>query len=112
ETSRTYMMGILLVMSVIMWARACNIIFHMGVFKAGGDTLFSMIVDVGGVWLIGVPIALVTAFYFHLPVHYIVAWLMIEELLKMIVGFWRYRSGKWLNNLVVAVEKKETVNEA
>ena len=112
ETSRTYMMGILLVMSVIMWARACNIIFHMGVFKAGGDTLFSMIVDVGGVWLIGVPIALVTAFYFHLPIHYIVAWLMIEELLKMIVGFWRYRSGKWLNNLVVAVEKKETVNEA
>lgn len=112
ETSRTYMMGILLVMSVIMWARACNIIFHMGVFKAGGDTLFSMIVDVGGVWLIGVPIALVTAFYFHLPVHYIVAWLMIEELLKMIVGFWRYRSGKWLNNLVVAAEKKETVNEA
>lgn len=111
ETSRTYMMGILLVMSLIMWARACNIIFHMGVFKAGGDTLFSMIVDVGGVWLVGVPIALVAAFHFRLPVHYIVAWLMIEELLKMIVGFKRYLSGKWLNNLVVAAEKEEGTNE-
>lgn len=112
DTSRTYMMGILLVMSLIMWARACNIIFHMGIFKAGGDTLFSMIVDVGGVWLIGVPIAFVTAFYFRLPVHHIVAWLMIEELVKMIVGFKRYLSGRWLNNLVAAVEKKEAVNEA
>ncbi len=111
DTSRTYMMGILLVMSLIMWARACNIIFHMGIFKAGGDTLFSMIVDVGGVWLIGVPIALVTAFYFRLPVHYIVAWLMIEELVKMFVGFKRYLSGRWLNNLVAAVEKKEAVDE-
>lgn len=100
EISRHYMSGILLVMSVIMWAKACNIIFHMGIFKAGGDTLFSMFVDVGGVWLIGVPIALVTAFVFGMPVHVIVAFLMIEEVTKMSIGFARFLSGKWLNNLV------------
>lgn len=112
ETSRIYMMGILFVMSLIMWARASNIIFNMGIFKAGGDTLFSMIVDVGGVWCIGVPIALITAFYFHLPVHHIVAWLMIEELVKMTIAYKRYFSGKWMHNLVSEAEKKETAHEA
>ncbi|MDA3899134.1 MAG: MATE family efflux transporter [Spirochaetes bacterium] len=100
DLSQVYMLGILMVMSAIMWAKACNIIFHMGIFKAGGDTLFSMFVDVGGVWLIGVPIALVAGFYFKLPVHLIVACLTIEELVKVSVGFKRFLSGHWLNNLV------------
>lgn len=100
NTSQTYMAGILLVMACMMWAKACNIIFHMGVFKAGGDTLFSMVIDVGGIWLIGVPIALFAGFVLHLPVHWIVACVSIEEITKMLVGFKRYRSGRWLNNLV------------
>jgi putative MATE family efflux protein len=107
NTSQTYMAGILLVMACIMWAKACNIIFHMGVFKAGGDTLFSMIVDVGGIWLIGVPIALFAGFVLHYPVHWIVAWVSIEEITKMLVGFKRYASGRWLNNLVAVHPHKE-----
>jgi putative MATE family efflux protein len=99
-TSRTYIINILLVMACIMWAKSFNIVFHMGIFKAGGDTLFSMAVDVGGVWLIGVPIALVAGFVFHLPVHLIVACVTAEEIIKMIIGFIRYRSGRWINNLV------------
>ncbi|HHU37350.1 MAG TPA: MATE family efflux transporter [Treponema sp.] len=106
ETSKSYMMGILLVTLIILWARACNIIFHMGIFKSGGDTLFSMIVDVGGVWLIGVPIALITAFIFHFPVHYILGFLIIEELVKVLVAFKRYKSGRWVNNLIAKTEKK------
>ncbi|MFW6366174.1 MAG: MATE family efflux transporter [Spirochaetota bacterium] len=100
ETSRLYVRGILLVMALIMWAKGANIIFHMGIFKAGGDTLFSMFVDVGGVWLIGVPIAAVAGFIFGMPVHLIVALLTAEEIIKMSVGMARLRSGRWLHNLV------------
>ncbi len=100
ELSRSYMRGILLVMSCILWAKALNITFHMGIFKAGGDTLFSMFVDVGGMWLIGVPMAAICAFYFKMPVHIILAFLTIEETLKVLVGLWRFRSGKWVVNLV------------
>ena len=100
DDSKTYIMGILLFMSLIMWAKASNIVFHMGIFKAGGDTLFSMFVDVGGVWLIGVPIALIAGFVIKLPVHYIVACLMIEDIVKMAAAYFRFLSGKWLNNLI------------
>lgn len=108
DTSRKYMLGILLVMSLVMWAKSTNIIFHMGILKAGGDTVFSMIVDVGGVWLIGVPIALFAGFVLKLPVNLIVACLTIEEITKMLVAFARYRSGRWLNRLVGAKAAKET----
>jgi putative MATE family efflux protein len=107
DTSREYMLGILLVMSLIMWAKSTNIIFHMGILKAGGDTLFSMIVDVGGVWLIGVPIALFAGFVLKLPVNLIVACVTVEEITKMLVAFKRYRSGRWLNRLVEATAAKE-----
>lgn len=106
EISKKYVMGIFLVTSLNLWARACNIIFHMGIFKSGGDTLFSMIVDVGGVWLIGVPIAITTAFVFHFPVHHILAFLIIEELAKVFVAFKRYKSGRWINNLIGTTPEK------
>lgn len=105
--SREYILGILLVMSCILWAKSTNVIFHMGIFKAGGDTLFSMIVDVGGVWLIGVPIALFAAFVLKLPVNLIVACLTIEEVTKMLVAYKRYRSGRWLHKLIAVTQVKE-----
>lgn len=107
DTSREYMLGILMVMSLVMWAKSTNIIFHMGILKAGGDTVFSMIVDVGGVWLIGVPIALFAGFVLKLPVNLIVACVTVEEITKMIIAFVRYRSGRWLNRLVPATPVRE-----
>ena len=102
DTSREYMLGILMVMSLIMWAKSTNVIFHMGILKAGGDTLFSMIVDVGGIWLIAVPIALFAGFVLHLPVNLIVACVTVEEVTKVVIAFVRFRSGRWLNRLVPA----------
>ncbi len=107
---RYYVAAILLVMACVMWAKSTNIMFHIGIFKAGGDTMFSAIVDVGGVWLIGVPIALIAGFVFHLPVHLIAACVTVEEITKMIVGYVRYRSGRWMHNLVARpASKEETV---
>jgi Na+-driven multidrug efflux pump len=104
---RFYVAAILLVMACVMWAKSTNIMFHIGIFKAGGDTIFSAIVDVGGVWLIGVPIALIAGFVFHLPVHLIAACLTVEEVTKMIIGYVRFRSGRWMHNLVAHTPAKE-----
>jgi Na+-driven multidrug efflux pump len=106
---RFYIAAILLVMACAMWAKSANIMFHMGIFRAGGDTVFSMLVDVGGVWLIGVPIAFVAGFVFHLPVYWIAACVTVEELTKVILGYIRYRSGRWMHNLVAHPATKEDV---
>jgi len=99
EQSSLYLYYLLLVMALIMVARVMNIIFQNGILRAGGDTLFSMIIELGGIWLIGVPLAAVAAFIFGLPVYYVMAIAATEELVKMIAGFYRFFSNKWLHDL-------------
>jgi putative MATE family efflux protein len=94
-----YLYYLLLVIACIMLARVMNITFHSGILKAGGDTFFSMIVDMGGIWLIGVPMAAIAAFIIGLPVYYVMALAAIEELVKMAVAYIRFFSNKWINNL-------------
>jgi len=87
-------------MCCVMWMKAANVIFNGGILRGGGDTRFSMMIDICGVWLVGVPMGCLAVYVFHLPVYYVVLFVYTEELVKMIVGFYRFRSNKWLKNLV------------
>jgi len=99
DQSNRYLYYLLLVMACIMLLRVMNIIFQNGILRAGGDTLFSMINELGGIWIVGVPLAAVAAFIFKLPVYYVMAIAATEELVKMIAGFYRFLSNKWIHNL-------------
>lgn len=92
--------NLLFFMSCVMWMKAANVVFNGGIFRSGGDTRFSMMLDIGGVWLIGVPMGCLAAYYFHFPVYYVALMIYSEELVKMTLGFIRLRSNKWLRNLV------------
>lgn len=72
----------------------------VSVLRGGGDTRFGFFLDLTGVWFIGVPMAFIGAFYFHLPVYWVMALVVSEELYKLVVGIWRFRSGKWIKTLV------------
>ncbi|HEY4695568.1 MAG TPA: MATE family efflux transporter, partial [Candidatus Hydromicrobium sp.] len=104
EQSNRYLYYLLLVMACIMLLRVMNIIFQNGILRAGGDTLFSMIIELGGIWVVGVPLAAVAAFIFKLPVYYVMAIAATEELVKMIAGFYRFLSNKWIHNLTKQTE--------
>lgn len=89
----------LTVLSVILAAKAFNYTAVIGIFRSGGDTTFSLLLDLGGVWLIGVPLAFLGGFYWHLPVYYVYALASTEEFVKCIIASYRLISRKWLNNL-------------
>ncbi len=95
--------NILRVMGFTMWVRVTNMILIVGVLRAGGDTRFSLILDAGTVWFVGVPLALLGGFVLHLPVYMVYLLVMSEELVKYGVGMWRFISGRWVTNLVQAV---------
>lgn len=84
-------------------AKSYNYINIVGVLRSGGDTTVCLILDTAGVWLIGVPFAFLGALVFHFPIHIVYAMVLFEEAVKMVGGFWRYRSGKWVNNLAIKV---------
>lgn len=90
---------LILVLAFFVWVRASNHTLIIGVMRSGGDTHYSFLIDVGGVWIIGVPMALLGAFVFHLPVYWVFCMLMADEVSKWFLGMWRYFSRRWIHNL-------------
>jgi putative MATE family efflux protein len=91
----------LIVFSCILWARVLNFTIIIGILRSGGDTFFSLFIDVGGVWFVGIPMALLGAFVFKLPIYWVYAMVALEEIFKLVFGIPRVLSKKWINNLTV-----------
>ena len=92
------------IITFFLWVRVNNMTIVVGVLRAGGDTRFSLFLDGIIIWLVGVPMAYIGANILHLPVYFVYLCAMSEETAKWILGMWRYRSRRWINNLAAQVE--------
>lgn len=90
---------LMVVLGLIMWSKVLNMVLILGVLRAGGDNNFVLFSEVFSMWCVGVPLAAVMAFVLQWPLYIVFLATLIEEAVKAGLGFWRYRSGKWLNNL-------------
>jgi Na+-driven multidrug efflux pump len=80
--------------------RAFNMAMVIGVCRAGGDTVFCIFYDIGMMWIVALPLGAVASFVFHAPVWVIYLCINTEEPVKMLLGLWRLKTGKWLHNVV------------
>lgn len=88
----------------IMPARTFNLIMIVGVLRSGGDTLFSMIMELACLWGVGLSLGTIGAFVFKLDVLYVYLLFETEQIVKVVVGFIRYRQKKWVRNIAVREE--------
>lgn len=93
---------ILLVMILSLPIRSLNLILLIGILRSGGDTIFAMLIDAGVIWAVGVPMALLGAFVFNLPVYLVYLMVITEEILKATLGLIRFLRGRWVNTLTAA----------
>jgi len=91
---------LMLMMGSMLWIRMFNFSTFIGGFRAGGDTRFALIMEICSIWLIGVPAAYVGGFVLRLPVYYVYLMVMSEEVVKSFVSARRFRSRKWIHDLV------------
>lgn len=91
---------ILKLFSFIIPVKMLTSLFIVGILRSGGDTKFSLILEIGSVWGIGVPLAFIGAVLLKLPVYMVVGMVYIEEIAKLIIAFPRFKSKKWIRNLV------------
>ncbi len=91
---------LLMVAAAFSFIKSFNGTLIVGVLRGGGDTKFSMFLEVGSVWLVGVPLAFLGALVFKLPVHYVFMIVNIEEVTKALVGITRVKSKKWVTNVI------------
>lgn len=99
ETARSYLLGMMVIMSFYMIGRSiCTVVIN-GVFSAGGDTLFDMYSLAVCMWGIAIPLALLGAFVFHWPVLLVYACTCVDEVGKLPWVFLHYKKYKWVKDL-------------
>lgn len=91
---------LMLMMAVTLWIRMFNFSTFIGALRAGGDTRFALLMEIASIWLIGVPAAYLGAFVLRLPVYYVYLMVVLEEIVKAVVSGWRFKSRKWIHDLV------------
>ena len=71
----------------------------IGVLRSGGDTVFCAVLDLGSLFLLGLPLAFVGAFVFGwpLPIVYLLA--RSETIVRAVASYLRYRKGIWVKNV-------------
>lgn len=96
----------LLVFAIFLPFKAVATVNLVGILRSGGDTLFCLFMDLSGVWLIGVPMASIGGLYFKLPIYIVYGMVLSAEIYKTILGYIRYKQGKWLKNLAIELTAK------
>lgn len=91
--------SMLLVYSILSVFQSLNCTIIIGILRGGGDIRFSMLIDIGFLWLAALPLGAITAFVLNAPVIIVMCALMIDELLKLAFGLTRVLRGNWCKNL-------------
>ena len=94
--AKSYLTVMMVIMSYYAAAQSVNSTLVVGVFRAGGDTRFGLILDVGVMWLCSIAAAAVGAFVIGIPMPWVYILLCSDEVIKVPFSIWRYRSYKWL----------------
>jgi len=96
---------ILILMGMLLFVRVFNFTMIVGILRSGGDTKFGLIMDIGGVWLISVPLVFISGLLWKLPVHWVYLLVSMEEVFKLFIGLGRFISRKWINNLAAGMQE-------
>ena len=99
DTSKYYLKYMLLINSYYIMGTAVNTTLITGVFRSGGDSRFGFICDTIDMWLYSVPLGLLNAFVFKLPVLWVYFFLCTDEFVKWPWVLKHYKSGKWIKNI-------------
>jgi putative MATE family efflux protein len=102
SSAADYVRMLMLFFSMSLWLRVHNFMLFIGALRAGGDTRYTMFMEIFSIWVVGVPMALLGGFVFHLPVYWVYVMVLAEEAVKAVVIQFRFRSRKWIHDLVNA----------
>lgn len=101
-TTGTYLAQCLVVLSILLPLNCYNSMNTEGLFRSGGDVRFVLLIDMGGIWMIGMPITFLFGQILGLPILIVYCAFVFVEIYKFIIGTKRYRSKRWLHKLSIS----------
>ncbi len=94
-----YLKFMLLISTYYIMGTAVNTCLIAGIFRAGGDSKFGFICDTIDMWCYAVPLGLLAAFVFKLPVKVVFFLLCTDEFVKWPWVLKHFYSHKWAKNI-------------
>lgn len=79
--------------------KSFNMTVIAGIFPAGGNAKFGLICDAITMWVFAVPIGMLAAFYWKLPVIIVFLIINLDEIIKIPAVIIHYRKYGWVKNL-------------
>lgn len=87
------------ILGLFLVVRIFNFLHFGGILKSGGDTLFLLFIGTGMLWLVGVPLVIVTS-QLNLPPYIVYGMVYLEEIIVAIIINFRFKSKLWMNTLI------------
>lgn len=97
---KDYAKSLILITAFMMIVKSINFTNLMGVLRAGGDANFVLALEAIPLWMISVPLTFFTGLYLHWPIPYVFLIAQSEEIIKGVIGIFRFITKKWINDLV------------
>lgn len=90
---------LIMIMSVVMIGMSYQMPVSVGIIQGGGDTKFSMYMNLISTWGIVMPLSFLAAFVWKLPVEWVVVAVQSDQIFKCLPVFLKFRSYKWIRKL-------------
>lgn len=79
--------------------KVLNMILGSGILRSGGRTAYVMGIDMLGTWGFGVPLGLLGAFVWRLPIASVYLLLSLEECIRFAISMAVFRRKRWMRQL-------------
>lgn len=77
--------------------RAFTYLFLCGILRSGGDTKYTMYVDIGWTWFFAIPMMFIGVLFFNFSLWQALFMWYLAECIKAVQLYFRYKSKKWQN---------------
>lgn len=91
---------LILSQSVVTVLYSYSMFYLSGMLRAGGDVMFSMLVEILLVWLVGLPLTYLAVDILNLSVYWVYIFARIDDLFKLYPCLKRYFSKKWIRKAI------------
>ncbi len=111
EQAHEYLRVMLMICAYYMVGKAVNSTVVAGIFCAGGDTKFGLLCDAVTMWVIIVPVGMLAAFVWKLPVLTVYFLLNLDEFVKLPAVYRHYKKYLWVRNLTKESGEQDSTPE-
>ena len=96
--------ALLILQALMGTVKADSMALVVGIFRAGGDTLFACLLDTGTVWLVGVPLAFLGV-WLGAPLWGVALLVACDDIAKVSIGFVHLFREKWVKNVTAQIQE-------